>query len=177
MELLIKNKSCFWDSRVQVKLLREADPSLERSASITKRSLLSTQTSTTHVTGPPKLSGEEGVVPSNISGIKRAQYAAQSTTQKGCLQSLYKPRREAQAITITYCPQWALLDVPVLTPSISLKQPPSSSSKGLTFFTQHMLNMWETGLPKQSHRAYPLAKHDCPQQTLSDRENTELAGR
>lgn len=84
MEPLIKNKSCLWDSRVQVKLLREADPTLERSAGITKRSLLSTQTSITHVTGPPKLSGEERVVPSNISGIQQAGYAAQSTTQKGC---------------------------------------------------------------------------------------------
>lgn len=87
-----------------------------------------------------------------------------------------QPSREALAISVTYCPQRALRDVPVLTPSISLKQPPSSSSKGLALFIQHTLNMWETGLPEQSHGAYPLAKHDCPQQTLSDRENSELAG-
>lgn len=79
-------------------------------------------------------------------------------------------------MAVTYCPQRALRDVPVLPPSISLKQPPSSSSKGLALCIQHTLHMWETGLPEQSHGAYPLAKHDCSQQTLSDRENSELAG-
>lgn len=79
------------------------------------------------------------------------------------------------AIAIAYCPQWTLSDVPVLTPSILLAAT-SNSSKGRTFFTQHKMNRWETGFPEQSHGAYPLAKHDCPQQTLSDRENSELAG-
>lgn len=76
---------------MQGKLLRETDPALERSASITKRSLLSAQTNITHVTGPPKLSGEERVVPSNVSGIQQAEYAAQNITQKGCLQNLCSP--------------------------------------------------------------------------------------
>lgn len=96
---------------------------------------------------------------------------------EGLLAKPLQPRRKDLAITKTCCPQWALQDVPVLTPSISLKEPPSSSSKGLTFFKQHMLNMWDTGCPEQHHGAYPLARHDCPEQTLSDRENSELAGR
>lgn len=74
------------------------DPALEKLDSITKKSLLSAQTIITHVTGTPKLSGEERVLPSNVSGNTPSSACCAEYHTDVCLQNLYNPGGRLQKL-------------------------------------------------------------------------------
>lgn len=81
-----------------MKLLRETDPALEKSASITEKSLLSAQTTITHVAGTPKLTGEDRVLPSNVSGNTPSRACCAEYHTNVCLQNLYSPEGKLQQL-------------------------------------------------------------------------------